>query len=126
MARYDVRLAALVLDVPYPWLDVLLARHDVPGVGRAESGARRTISDDGLLTLAIARDLHHELGLPAPRALRVAATLAATGCASVGVVSLNLDVAALRRQLLQAAADGVERVIPRRRGRPPKRRPAAD
>lgn len=120
MPRYDVALAALALDVEPAWLDVLLARNSIPGVIRETQGVKRTISDDALVQLAIVRDLHLHLGLAVPKAIPVAADLMQHGHHRVGAVQLQLDLPSLRTQLAAAAADAVERVVPRRRGRPPK------
>lgn len=121
MARYDVRVAALALDVPYRWLDSVLARHNVAGVTAESQGVRRSVADESLTILAIARDLHEQLGLPIARALDAAHRLQADGQLRAGAVSLSIARPALEASLAAAAADAVERVVPRRRGRPPAR-----
>lgn len=121
MARYDVRVAALALDVPYQWLDSLLARHHVLGVTAEVQGVRRSLTPDALARLTIARDLHESLGLPIARALEAADRLLASGVLAAGAVTLSVDRHALETAVAHAAAEAVDRVVPRRRGRPPKR-----
>lgn len=119
MARYDVAVAALALDVPARWLDSVLARHDVPGVTRSVQGVRRTISDDAMLLLACARDLHLEGRVPVPVALEAAAALVRDGQWRTGTVTWSVALPTLRQELATAIADAIERAVPRRRGRPP-------
>nr|MCU0623251.1 hypothetical protein [Gemmatimonadaceae bacterium] len=105
---------------PYQWLDSLLARHEVVGVASETQGVRRTVSDEAMVTLAIVRDLTHELGIPTARAIRVAESATSDGRYRAGTVTLHLDRAAVARRLAPHVADAVERVVPRRRGRPPR------
>lgn len=119
MARYDVRLAAVALDVAYRWLDGVLARHRVEGVTSEVQGIRRTVSDDALVTLAIVRDLHAQAGLPIGRAIEIAERLEPDGRLRLGIVTVAVDRHAVARDLAPQVADAVERVVPRRRGRPP-------
>ncbi|MCE2942040.1 MAG: hypothetical protein ACK53A_08520 [Gemmatimonadota bacterium] len=122
MARYDVRLAAVALDVGYQWLDSLLARHPVAGVVAESQGVRRTVTDDALVTLAIVRDLHHDLGLPLGRAVAVAESLQASGAMRAGLVALTVDRSQVVDQLAPRVSEALERIVPRRRGRPPRPR----
>lgn len=119
MARYDVRTAALALDVPYDSLDVILARHDVPGVVKASQGVKRTVDDGALVILRLAFDLRDGLGLPFERAVATAQRLATQGSASAGEITLSADLPALRSGLALRVSDAVERSVPVRRGRPP-------
>lgn len=121
MARYDVRLAAVALDVPYRWLDGVLARHRVEGVTSEVQGIRRTVSDEALVTLAIVRDFHAQVGLPIGRAIEIAERMAPEGRLALGVVAVAVDRPAIARALAPQVADALERVVPRRRGRPPTR-----
>lgn len=122
MARYDVRLAAVALDVEYHWLDSLLARHSVVGVVAESQGVRRTVTDDALVTLAIVRDLYRELGLPIGRAVAVAESLKESGAVRAGYVALTVDRSRVADRLAPRVAEALERIVPRRRGRPPKLR----
>lgn len=120
MARYDVRTAALALDIPYPTLDVLLARHDVCGVTRSAQGIRRTVDDAALVTLRIAIDLRDGLGVSFERGLEIARGLQRSGEARQGAVTISVNLEAVRLDLAARLSDAIERAVPIRRGRPPR------
>jgi hypothetical protein len=121
VARYDVAVAALALDVKAQWLDTLLARHDIVGVTRVTQGVRRTISEEAMVQLAIIRDLHVGGGLPIPAAVAMSQVLSQRGEVTAGVVRWVADLPLLRQQVAAQVADAIERAVPRRRGRPPQR-----
>ena len=121
MPRYDVRVAALALDVPYRWLDTLLARHDIAGVTSEAQGVRRSLTEESLFVLTLVRDLHHHLGLPLGRAVDTAHRLQAAGMLELGTLRLQLSPDRMRGDIARDLTDALERVVPRRRGRPPRR-----
>jgi hypothetical protein len=121
---YDVRAAALALDIPYRSLDVLLARHDVPGVSKGGQGVSRRVSDEGLLRLAVADELWRVLQLDVPAGLALAdGLISAGGELTAGDLRLTVDLVRLRARLASRMTDVIERVVPVRRGRPPKSAP---
>src|SRR3982750_1848348 len=69
---YDVAIAALAINAPRKWVDNLLSHHDVPDVVIARRGIARRIPHSALLHLALARDLHVELGMSVRDALPLA------------------------------------------------------
>jgi hypothetical protein len=120
MARYDVRVVALALDVPYPWLDTTLARIEVPGVTRRGHGVRRSATEHAVVVIGLALELVRELGVGMERGVAVAQTLAgeAAGGLQMGLVTLSVDVLQFQRQIHLRLQEAVERAVPVRRGRP--------
>lgn len=80
------------------------------------------MTDDALVTLAIVRDLCRELGLSIGRAVAVAESLKESGAVRAGHVALTVDRARVADRLAPRVAEALERIVPRRRGRPPKLR----
>jgi len=121
---YDIAVAALAIDAPRKWTDNVLSQHVVPDVVSARQGVARRIPYQGLLRLAIIRQLHTELGMGVATAVEITNRLLDSGqppVLSVGQVSLAIDLVALRRALDQRLAAALETVPSRRRGRPPRR-----
>ncbi len=121
MPRYDVRVTALTLDVPYDWLDTSLARLDLPGMTKGGRGVRRSLSDQAVLTLSIALQLTEALGVGLERAIALANALteAPDGIVQAGPVTLRVDLPAAQAELRARLRDALERVVPIRRDRPP-------
>ena len=123
MARaYTIATAALTLEMPAKWLDNTLSHIKIRGVRQEKQGVARHITIDGLLILSIAALLTVELGISLSRAARMAETLANNNglYTSPGGVGIQLDLEALRSQLLERLEHAVEVTPIRKRGRPPK------
>lgn len=121
MARaYTLGTVALALDVPTKWLDNILSHHRVTGVIQKRQGVSRKVTLEGLLHLALALQLIHDLDLPASSALRLAVILAETGGNYRGSSSLaiSLDLVGFRSDLEFRLAQAVEMAPVPKRGRP--------
>lgn len=123
MARvYDIAVAALALDVDRKWLDNLTAHHELPGVERFARGVPRRLSIRALVAAAVARDLQRELGVPAHRAVRIAARAVEESRHTLPLspaLSVHLDLPAVEREVETRLLHAMETAVPRRRGRPP-------
>ena len=121
MRFYDVAMAALAIGAPQKWVDNLLSHHDVPNVVAARRGVARRIPHSALLHLALARDLHVEIGVSVRDALRLAAQLLGTDDRPVhesGHVRVTFDRDGLERSLDARLRDALESAPTPRRGRP--------
>jgi hypothetical protein len=121
MRLYDVAIAALAIGAPQKWVDNLLSHHDVPGVVTARRGVARRIPHSALMQLALARDLHVEIGLSVRDALRLAAELLVADSHTVhegGHVRVTFDRTGLERVLDARLRDALESAPTPRRGRP--------
>ena len=121
MARaYTVGTIALTLKVTTKWLDNVLSHHRVAGVVQERQGIARRVAFDGLLQLALALRLIHDLHTPTPAALRLAAALTETGGnhTSSSGLTISLDLAKLRSDLESRLVEAVEMTPVPRRGRP--------
>ncbi len=123
MPRYDARVAAAALDVEYRWLDTTLPRLDLDGVAGGGRGRRRTLTDQSILLLLVARELTESLGLPLERAVGLARRLLEDPAGSIdaGPVHLTVDLPRCQALLRERLASAVELAVPIRRGRPPRR-----
>lgn len=122
MRAYDPGLAALALDVDPKWLDNAISLHDVPGVIRETRGVTRRLSMRALVVLAIMRDLQLELGVPLARTLPIARRLLDAPRVPAGpLVTVAADASAVERFVAERLAMAIERFVPRRRGRPPRK-----
>jgi hypothetical protein len=142
MARvYNIAVAALALDVERKWLDNLTAQHSIPGTEHVARGVARRLSMRTLLTAAIVRDLSRGLGVPVSRGVEVAGTMLDSRAspempaqpveessasphqvlAIAESVTLAVDVARLEREIERRLLEAMETVVPRRRGRPPRK-----
>ena len=139
MARaYDIAVAAVAIGVERKWLDNLTAQHSIPGTEHVARGVARRLSMRTLLTAAIVRDLNVGLGVPVARGVQVAESVLGGdpaakpeqegGSASPRAlhviseaVSLVLDVAKLQTAIERQLVVAMETVVPRRRGRPPRK-----
>jgi hypothetical protein len=118
---YDVAIAALAINAPRKWVDNLLSHHDVPDVVIARRGIARRIPHSALLHLALARDLHVELGMSVRDAVRLAAALLAGGDDAVhesGHLRVTFDRSGLERALRARLSEALESAPTPRRGRP--------
>ena len=142
MARvYDIAVAALALGVERKWLDNLTAQHSIPGTEHVARGVARRLSMRTLLTAAIVRDLNRGLGVPVSRGVEAAGTILG-GRPSPEVpaqlveessapphsvltiaesLTLGVDVGRLEREIERRLLEAMETVVPRRRGRPPRK-----
>jgi len=108
-------------------VDNLLSHFDVPGVYGGRQGVPRRIAAEGIYHIALVRRLHRELGLGVSDAVSLATTLLSTGGGQFSLgdrLALHFDGAGFRLSIDAAIADGVESVVPARRGRPPVSRRA--
>lgn len=122
MRAYDPGLAALALDVDPKWLDNTISLHDVPGVVREARGVTRRLSMRALVVLALVRDLQRELGVPIARAVPLARRLLDAPRVPAGpLLTVAADLSAVERFIAERLAAAVERFVPRRRGRPPRK-----
>jgi len=122
LRSYSVAVSALVIGAPLKWLDNLLSHFPVPEVGSERRGVARRIPHSALLRLALARELHVELGVGVRDALILAAELLTADDAVVsrgGHLRVTFDRSALERTLSARLRDALESAPTPRRGRPP-------
>jgi hypothetical protein len=124
MARlYHVDIARHVASADHKWVDNLLSHFAIPGVEGGRQGSARRISADGIGYITLVRLLNRELGLSVAAAVRVADRLLAPKSAELSIghgLELRLDLSVFHATVERAIADGVESVMPVRRGRPRK------
>jgi len=121
---YSVGVAALAINAPIKWLDNLLSQHDVPDIGTERRGVARHIPHSALLQLALARELHLDLGMSVREALALAADLLATDGGTVsrgGHLRVTCDRPTLERSVSERLRDALEFAPAPRRGRPASR-----
>jgi len=145
MARvYDIAVAALAIGVERKWLDNLTAQHSIPGTEHVARGVARRLSMRTLLTAAIVRDLNRGLGVPVGRGVEVASSILGVQQSREGMaiaesgpeellaaprvvlpiaesLTLAVDVERLEREIERRLLEAMETVVPRRRGRPPRK-----
>lgn len=124
MRSYSVAVSALVINAPIKWLDNLLSHFPIQEVNAERRGVARRIPHSALLRLALARELHIELGVGVRDALALAAELLAADAATVspgGHLSVTFDRPALERVVSERLRDALESAPTPRRGRPPRR-----
>lgn len=145
MARvYDIAVAALAIGVERKWLDNLTAQHSIPGTEHVARGVARRLAMRTLLTAAIVRDLNRGLGVPVGRGVEVASSILGAQQSREGVtiaesgpeellsapqvvlpiaesLTLAVDVEHLEREIERRLLEAMETVVPRRRGRPPRK-----
>jgi len=108
-------------------VDNLLSHFDMPGVFGGRQGVPRRISAEGIYHIALVRRLHRELGLGVSDAVSLATSLLSTSVGQFSLgdqLTLHFDFAGFRRSIDAAIVEGVESVVPARRGRPPVSRRA--
>jgi hypothetical protein len=120
---YTIATAALVLGVSVKWLDNVLSHYRVVGVAQERQGVSRRLSVEGLLTLALATLLIHELGIPTKRAILLAEDLTKNEGKHVVApegLTLTLNLPSFRTELLEKLENAVEVAPVPTRGRPPQ------
>ena len=126
MARtYDVRVAALTLDVGTKWVDNLLSHHALPGCSGAGRGVDRRISDLGLLAMAAVLRLNSQLGIPLGRAASLISrgfngTALDDPIVSEDGVKVWIGLESLERTLRERLVDSLQSAPRIPRGRPPR------
>jgi len=125
MARhYHVDIAVFAAQADRKWVDNLLSHFDVPGVEAAKQGVARRVSAHGVYHVALTRRLAEEAGMSVATALSVARQLLTTDANHVALgpgLELRIDRQLFQRGVDELIAEGVEAIVPRRRGRPPGR-----
>jgi hypothetical protein len=122
--HYDVAVASLAINAPIKWTDNLLSHHAIPGVVAERRGVARRISYDGLLLLALVRELHVTLEMSARGAVSAARMIlapAAEGVLQSGHLRVVVDRLALARAVDRQLREALETAPIRRRGRPAAR-----
>jgi len=128
MRLYSVALTALAIDAPQKWTDNLIAHHDLPDVRSQKRGIARGVSWQGLVRIALIRELHVALGCGVREAVALSDVLlrAPSGRAAIGRWStLGFERDTLEQDLQRRLADALESAPRPRRGRPPRRVAAA-
>lgn len=145
MARvYDIAVAALAIGVERKWLDNLTAQHSINGTEHVARGVARRLSMRALLTAAIVRDLNRGLGVPVGRGVAIASAILEARESPAGAggaqresddphsmprpalpiaesLTLVVDAERLEREIERRLLEAMETVVPRRRGRPPRK-----
>ncbi len=122
MARvYTIDTAALTLGTSVKWLDNILSHHAVSGVHSGRQGVSRRLRIEAILILAVVLLLIQDLSLSIPDAIHLAETLVGANgqYQSRSGLSVGLELAVLRENLLQRLETAVETAPMPRRGRPP-------
>jgi len=125
MARhYHVAAASVALECSPKWLDNLLSRNAIPGVARERQGVSRRVSAEALVRLAVIRTLIEDLAIATPAAIALSERLCSDeggSCVLPSGLSIQVDLARVRRELDRRLLDSSEIAPPPRRGRPPQR-----
>ena len=116
-----VATAALALRTPVKWVDNILSHHKIGGIRQERQGIARRLSVEGLLTLALAAFLIHELGLSTRRAITLADEIIKSKGRYSGRqgLTVEIDLPAFQASLLEQLEAAVEMAPVPRRGRPP-------
>ena len=124
MRSYTVAVSALAIGAPHKWLDNLLSHFPVPDVGSERRGVARRIPHSALLHLALARELHLDLGVGVRDALALAADLLSSPEGAVsrgGHLRVTCDRLALEHAVGARLREALESAPAPRRGRPAAR-----
>jgi hypothetical protein len=123
MARhYHVDIAVFAADADRKWVDNLLSHFDVPGVESARQGVARRISAHGIHHIALTWRLASAGGLSLASALAASRELLQAPNAAVQLapaLTLELNRADFLAEIDSRIGEGVESIVPKRRGRPP-------
>jgi len=108
--------------MPLKWLDNALSHYKVPGIQQRRQGVARRLTIDGLLTLAVAITLIHDLSIPLLAALEIADKLIRNGGRHISAqgVDIQFDLETLKARLFERLENAVEIAPVPKRGRPPK------
>jgi hypothetical protein len=116
---YTAATAAFTLRVPVKWVDNVLSHHRIPGVTQARQGIARRLTLDSIVALAVALRLSTGMRASIGRSLEVAASLSREGHYDLDEsVAIEIDVRAIRSELIDRLTHAVETVPVPRRGRP--------
>jgi hypothetical protein len=129
MRLYSVALTALAIDAPQKWTDNLIAHHDIPDVRSRSRGVARGVSWQGLVRIALIRELHIALGCGVREAVALSDILlrAPSGRLAIGRwSSLGFERSALEQDLQRRLAEALESAPRPRRGRPARRGDVAE
>jgi hypothetical protein len=118
---YTVTTAALTLGLPLKWVDNILSHNKVLGIRQGRQGIPRHLSIDALFILGLTSLLIHELGLPIAKAIGVATELMKNNGQYFARpdLSVQIDLASFKANLLERLESAVEIAPVPRRGRPP-------
>ena len=120
MRSYHQATVALAIGRDTKWVDNVLSRHAIAGVGFGGRGVTRRVPVDAAVRLAIVSTLERSFGIPIGRAAAIAnsrQTEARSISAGPGV-SLSVDFEVLGISVAAALAEVIEHHVPARRGRP--------
>lgn len=121
MRSYSVAVSSLAIGAPLKWLDNLLSHFPLPEVGSERRGVARRIPHSALVRLALARELHIELGVGVRDALALAGDLLSSSEGAVsrgGHLRVTCDRRALELSVGARLRDALESAPAPRRGRP--------
>lgn len=125
MPTYHIEIVGVVAGADQKWVDNVVSRFPLDGVERATHGVSRRISTAAIRQVALARQLVTTLGVPIGTAVTLANALLTSRDGSVSLtdgLELRMDRDSFHEAIDQALREAVERVVPARRGRPPRRR----
>lgn len=129
MPLYNTATVATAIGASSKWLDNLLSHNKIDGVSGGRQGVQRRLSADAVRIVALTKELIDHAALSAPAAVGIAATLITGMAADRGATSrhrlrlspsvwMELDVAALEREISAGLAHAVEVTPHPLRGRP--------
>ena len=124
MRLYGIAVVSLAIGAPTKWTDNLIAHHEIPDVRSRARGVARGVSWNGLVRIALIRELHLELGCGVREAVALADLLlrAPAGTTSAGRwLTVTLGRAAFEQELQRRLGDVLESAPRPRRGRPVRR-----
>jgi hypothetical protein len=119
---YHIGIARFAAGANAKWIDNLLSVHRLPGVQSARQGIARKISAHGIHCIALVRQLSQDLGVSVDTGVSIAPRLLSVGADKPVRVTEHLELR-LDREAFESAIDrrieeGVESIVPARRGRP--------
>src|SRR5690348_6151324 len=128
MPLYNTATVATALHVPAKWLDNLLSHNKVDGVSGGRQGVRRRLSAEAVRLVAIVKELTNTAGVSVPAAVRIASlAVSAPPSDAAGQtrriplspsMTLEIDLAALDREIHAGLVHAVEVTPHPARGRP--------
>jgi len=124
MRSYSVAISSLAIGAPHKWLDNMLSHFPLPDVASERRGVARRVPHSALLHLALARELHLELGMGVRDALALARDLLSSSEGAVsrgGHLRVTCDRRALEQSVSARLRDALESAPAPRRGRPARR-----
>ena len=124
MRAYTVAAAAVSLGITPKTLDNILTRYDIEGISRARQGVSRRLTTHALMTLNVALRLSRSAFIPLNTAITMAKTVLGQSQSTLEVgkgISIEFDLALIRKDLDARLAEAVEVAPAPRRGRPPRR-----